>query len=138
MGRGGARAGAGRKKKAQTFVSVIAAAERRIADRLPQLIDNMMVLADGVTIQEVDSDGGLNIYTRAPDRRANEYLINRILGTPTQRLDLDTDPDGMLNITAQAMDTAARELAEWRKQMTGQLSSLNAPPTPPTPATPTA
>ncbi len=73
----------------------------------------------------------------APDRKANEYLINRIAGTPTQHLDVDTDPDGTLEMTAAAMDQAARELAEWRKQMTEQLSSQSAPPTPPTPATPT-
>ena len=74
----------------------------------------------------------------APDRRANEYLINRILGMPTQHLDVDPDPDGALDVTAEALTTAARELAEWRQQMTEQLSSQSAPLMPPTPATPTA
>jgi len=32
----------------------------------------------------------------APDRRANEYLINRIAGTPTQHLEADVDSDGPL------------------------------------------
>lgn len=73
----------------------------------------------------------------APDRKANEYLINRIAGTPTQRLDVDSDPDGTLEVTAAAMSEAARELAEWRKQQTQQLSSLNAPPTQPTSPTST-
>jgi len=32
----------------------------------------------------------------APDRKANEYLINRIAGTPTQRIEADLDGDGPL------------------------------------------
>jgi hypothetical protein len=32
----------------------------------------------------------------APDRKANEYLINRIAGTPTQRIEADIDGDGPL------------------------------------------
>lgn len=73
----------------------------------------------------------------APDRKANEYLINRIAGTPTQHIDLDTDPDGALELSAAALDQAAKELAAWRTLQTEQLNSLSAPPMPPTPATPT-
>jgi hypothetical protein len=32
----------------------------------------------------------------APDRKANEYLINRIAGTPTQHIEADVDGDGAL------------------------------------------
>lgn len=32
----------------------------------------------------------------APDRKANEYLINRIAGTPTQHIEADLDGDGPL------------------------------------------
>lgn len=73
----------------------------------------------------------------APDLKANQYLVDRILGKPTQAIELDGDPDGALEMTADAMTQAARELELWRKQMTEQLSSLSAPPTPPTPATTT-
>jgi hypothetical protein len=70
----------------------------------------------------------------APDLKANQYLVDRILGKPTQAVELDADPDGALEVTAAAMAQAASELALWRKSMTEQLSSLNAPPTPPTAA----
>ena len=172
-GHGGARVGAGRKPHKNKYATQVGAIHDRIANRAPQLLDNLELLADGgyeqitevwepaglITIQKtVETKDGTVRGTElaypelppeqlvcvrrtrsvaAPDRKANEYLINRIAGTPTQRLDVDTDPDGALEVTAQAMDQAARELAEWRKQMKEQLSSLNAPPTPPTSATST-
>lgn len=74
----------------------------------------------------------------APDRKANEYLIDRVAGRPTQAIEVDSDPDGAFQVTADAMTQAASELAAWRKNMNEQLSSLSAPPTPPTPATTTA
>jgi hypothetical protein len=137
-GWGGKRAGSGRKPTAEQFPTEIAAAKRRIADALPQLIENMLTLANGVTVQTVDEEtGGIEIYTKPPDRKANEYLIDRILGRPTQAVEIDPDPDGALEVTAEAMAQAASELALWRTSMAEQLSSLSAPPTPPTPATTT-
>lgn len=85
-GNGGARPGAGRKKKADKFETAINAAEQRIRDRLPELIDNMFILAGGVVVQEVDEkDDIVHVFSKPPDRQANEYLINRILGKPTER-----------------------------------------------------
>jgi hypothetical protein len=93
-GTGGARPGAGRKTKAEKFATAIARAEKRIADRLPQLIDNLIALADGVTVQEVDKDGEAVIFTRPPDFKANEYLINRILGKPTEMIEAEVSGPG--------------------------------------------
>src|SRR4051812_2244932 len=84
-GTGGARPGAGRKPKQDKHVTAINRAEKQIKDRLPELIGNMFTLAAGVTLQETDSDGNDRIYTRPPDRQANEYLINRIMGKPVER-----------------------------------------------------
>lgn len=85
-GNGGARPGAGRKKKTEKFETDINKAEKRIRDRLPELIDNMFILAGGVVVQELDEkDGIVNVYSKPPDRQANEYLINRIMGKPTER-----------------------------------------------------
>lgn len=82
---GGARPGAGRKAKAEKFAGSISRAERKIADRLPTIIDRMFDLADGVTVQEVDEDGGIRVYTRPPDYKACAYLIDRILGKTKER-----------------------------------------------------
>lgn len=89
---GGARPGAGRKAKAEKFKQPIAKAEKRIADRLPSLIDNMFALADGVWVEETTLEGARIVYQRPPDRQANEYLINRIMGKPTDRKE-HTFPD---------------------------------------------
>jgi hypothetical protein len=75
-GHGGARPGAGRKAKAAKFEGPIAGAERKIADRLPELIDNLFALASGF-------DG------EPPDREANKYLLDRILGKPRERVEAE-------------------------------------------------
>ncbi len=118
---GGARDGAGRKAKAEKFAGQIASAEQRIADRLPQLIDNMLEIADGgyERVEEEWQPAGLvtvgsgeyesKVFPDKPDhelvlvkrkvsiadkdRSANQYLIDRILGKPTQRTEL-TGEDG--------------------------------------------
>jgi len=82
---GGARPGAGRKPKDEKFKLPIAKAEKRIADRLPTLIDRMFELSDGVLVQEHDITGTPRVYQKPPDRQALEYLVNRILGKPTER-----------------------------------------------------
>ena len=82
----------GRKPNAEKYARPIAAAEKQIADRLPFLIDNMFKLADGVTLQEMTPDWP-RIYTKAPDGKANEYLINRIMGKPTERHEHDIDSE---------------------------------------------
>jgi len=43
---------------------------------------------------------------------------------------------GAIEVTTTALEQAARELQEWRHQMTQQLSMPNVPPTPPTSPTP--
>jgi 3-deoxy-D-arabino-heptulosonate 7-phosphate (DAHP) synthase class II len=84
----------GRPRKSEQFAGQVAKAEKQIADRLPQLIQNMMTLADGVTVQEVDpKSGGVLVYSKPPDFKANEYLINRVMGKPTERTEV-SGPDG--------------------------------------------
>jgi hypothetical protein len=97
--RGGFRAGAGRPKARDTFLrntltaSPIRAAEMKIVERLPWLVDKLLILAGGVTVQTVDKKGALVVYTEKPDIRACEYLINRVLGQPTQPIDLSDEID---------------------------------------------
>ena len=88
---GGARPGAGRKPKPDKFKIPIAKAEQKIADKLPWLIDQAMELAEGVVIQEADKDGSPRIYQRPPDMNAIKYLVDRIMGKPTERRELTLD-----------------------------------------------
>lgn len=87
---GGNRPGAGRPRRAVKHARPIAQAEKRIADRLPLIIDRMFELADGVLVQE---DGG-RVYARPPDRDACRYLIDRILGRPRERSEADVNIRG--------------------------------------------
>lgn len=94
-GTGGYRPGSGRKPKAEKYQTAIARAEKRIADRLPEIIDNLLALAGGVTVQEADKDGNPRIYAKAPDFKSNEYLANRILGRPTENIEAEiSGPNG--------------------------------------------
>lgn len=106
---GGARPGAGRKPKAEVFESVITKADRRIAKNLVRYIENLEALADGVTVQETDNTGRERIYTRAPDRQANEYLINRIMGKPTERREVSITADQIVNMTEEEFDAFVKE-----------------------------
>ncbi len=89
MPSGGSRPGAGRPAKADKHARPVARAEKQIVDRLPWLVDKQFELAEGVTIQTEDSDGETHIYQRPPDRQAIEYLLNRIMGKPTERQEVD-------------------------------------------------
>ena len=99
MARGGARPGAGRKPKAEKFETVINLAERQIVDKLPKLLDNMMDLANGVAVEETDAYGEKKVYERPPDRQACEYLINRIMGRPTERTEQDIEGELHIVVT---------------------------------------
>jgi hypothetical protein len=85
--------GPGRPSTKDKFVGAIAKADTRIAKNLSRYIENMEALADGVFVEEMTIVGVRMVYQRPPDRAANEYLINRIMGKPTERKEL-SGPDG--------------------------------------------
>lgn len=85
MPRGGARPGAGRKRKAEIYHFPIKDAEGRISERLPKYIDLLDELAHGVRVQAQTEDGSPYVYTTPPNRQAIEYLINRVMGKPVER-----------------------------------------------------
>lgn len=84
---------AGRPAKADKFAGQIAKAEGRIAKNLVRYIENMEALADGIFTEERTEEGARIVYQRPPDRQANQYLIDRIMGKPTERKEL-TGEDG--------------------------------------------
>lgn len=120
-GKGGARPGAGRKPKAQKYERPINRAEKQIVDKLPQIVEQQLCLALGgietvrreyvpagtVTIgngdnfclafPDVPADELVLIKeireVSGPDRGAGQYLINRILGTPTVHVEDNTEQE---------------------------------------------
>jgi hypothetical protein len=97
--------GPGRPAKADKFAGQIARAEARIARRLVRYIANMEALADGIYQEEASETGKRVVYQRPPDRQANEYLINRILGKPTERSDVIITTDEWILDPTQTTDT---------------------------------
>lgn len=98
---------AGRPARSQKFARPVAAAEKRISDALPTLIDKMLELANGVTVSETDQRGAEVIYTRPPDRQAAEYLLNRIMGKPTERSEVDQSGSTIIRVVYSDVDPAA-------------------------------
>jgi hypothetical protein len=45
----------------------------------------MMELATGVLVQDTDREGEEFIYQKPPDYKAIAYLVDRIMGKPTER-----------------------------------------------------
>ena len=101
---GGARPGAGRKPKDEKFKAPIAKAEKKIADRLPWLVDQALELAEGVVIQERDRDGTPRIYQRPPDIKAITYLVDRIMGKPTDRREISGPEGGTIPLEIARID----------------------------------
>jgi len=121
---GGARAGAGRKPRAEKYAGPVAAAESRIVDRLPELVDNLFKLAEGVMVEKLDREGNERVFKTAPSLKANTYLIDRILGRPTRAVEL-SGPDGeAVPVSLEALSTdglnklrqVAGELAQCRSR----------------------
>lgn len=75
-----------------------AAGEYQIIEHLPGLLSNMLTLANGVWVLETTSDGEETVYRRPPDRGANEYLINRVMGKPTEKTESDVKVSGNVTI----------------------------------------
>lgn len=118
--------GPGRPRKADKFAGAIAKAEKQIADRLPELIVNMFVLANGgyerteeqwapagslwvgsgesLRRMYPDKDPGEMVLVKRTtsiadrDRQANEYLINRILGKPIERQEIGGVDGGLIEV----------------------------------------
>ncbi len=90
---GGPRPGAGRKPKGEKYQANILKAEKQIRDQLPLIVEAQIKLSLGLFEERITIDGTKVVYTVVPDRAAGQYLINRILGAPTQKQEI-TGKDG--------------------------------------------
>lgn len=93
MPRGGARPGAGRKPKAVKYERPVNRAERQIVDSLPRIVDAQIKLALGQIIVSEETLEGPSVYAVPPDARAGQYLMNRIMGRPIERHEIEADVD---------------------------------------------
>lgn len=132
MPSGGARPGAGRPRKTEKYEQPVNAAEQKIVDKLPKLVDNLLKLANGgyqqVTVQFepaglVMVGSGENetlafphlppeqmvevkrtVTRAAPDRAANQYLIDRIAGKPTAAVEIEQEHSGEVRVRVEYAD----------------------------------
>lgn len=88
--RGGARPGAGRKRKEKKFETQIQQAEGMIVDKLPWLVEKAFELAEGVRVERFGLTGPV-VYQEPPNLGAIKYLVDRIMGKPTDRKELTLD-----------------------------------------------
>lgn len=120
--RGGSRPGAGRKPKGlkkalhQTPVQL---AEAKIAAKLPWLVDKLLELAGGVQCERLLRDGTAVVYTEPPDRQAAEYLIDRIMGKPTQPVDVDLQVQRAVERIADELGVDATEVLAEAERIVG-------------------
>jgi hypothetical protein len=90
MPSGGKREGAGRPRVRDKHAGAVRAAEKKIVDRLPEIVDGQIELALGVLVEDVNPvTGHVGVYRTPPDSKAGQYLINRILGLPQAKVNLD-------------------------------------------------
>jgi hypothetical protein len=120
---GGARPRAGRKPKKTKYELTATEAENKIVDHLPAILDNLIYLANGgyERVEEEWQPAGLvtigsgeewqkaypdkdpdelvlvkrKVSVADKDRAANIYLVDRILGKPTQKQDIDLNAKGI-------------------------------------------
>lgn len=130
---GGPRPGSGRPSKTTTKLraEIIAETEKVICDALPQLIKNMIYLANGgyerveekwtpldmevVVVQKGSTPpppelvlSERKVSIAEPDRGANQYLIDRILGKPKQQVDVNDVSSGQADAEPHAAAAALK------------------------------
>jgi hypothetical protein len=139
-GHGGPREGSGRKRTRDKFESQINAAEQKIADRLPEILDNLFHLANGgyqrvkekfELAKKRDAKGRViyddkdeplmemvcverTVEIADKDRAANVALMERILGKPAQSHELDAG-DGEVATFAIVRVPVKETVEEWQK-----------------------
>lgn len=93
--RGGKRTGAGRKPgSVSEETKMRQEMKRQLVERVKKefsgLIDTMISLAKGITVEEEIADGSSKIYFKAPNAEILKYLTDQTLGKAKETLDVHT------------------------------------------------
>lgn len=77
--------------------------ERRIQEHLSSRLDSYLErldeLADGIWILYRAPDGSVTkTYRRPPDPKVLMYLVDRLIGKPTQQLETTTQSQGLISV----------------------------------------
>jgi hypothetical protein len=123
VAKGGARPGAGRKRTRVLYASPIREAESKIRDRLPWLADKMLELAEGVYAESEMGESGRIVYKQIPDRQAIAYLMDRIMGKPTQPVDIIQSVRDLARQAGMAEDVAVAEAERYLMELRGGARS---------------
>lgn len=71
----------------------------KVGDKIDYLCEKLFELADGVWIFSKSPDGTIiKTYKREPDSKAIQYLIDRVVGKPTQQVETNTQNTGVIQI----------------------------------------
>lgn len=105
--------------------------EKGKPDRFSLASDKPLHLVKKVSV--TDKGWSFEMY----DAQAALVHIGKHHGLFVDKSEITGKDGGPIETTNSKLEQAARELTEWRKQMTEQLSGQSAPPILPTPATPT-
>jgi len=119
MAKGGKRPGAGRPPKHVVYETPIRAAERKILDRLPWLVDKLLELVDGIHEEKTIGENATIVYKRAPDRQAAEYLLDRVMGKAVQPVDVTHQIDEIASDFGVAPERVTSIVERLRQRKTG-------------------
>jgi hypothetical protein len=100
------------------FRAQIEDAHDQIVSNLPLLVETALDIATGVLVEETDRDGETRTYRKEPNPAMLEYLMNRVMGKPTEHLIVSKT----VSVEDLILD-AARQALEAR----GEVMVLDAP-----------
>lgn len=112
--KGGRRPGAGRKPNSEKFETQINKAHSIIKKNWEDILMGLIELAKGVTIEETDPvDGQVTVFKKAPDFKAASYLVDRVMGKPTQKQEITGEDGGPIQVESQQFnyDQALSDIA---------------------------
>ena len=82
----------GRISPVKRYAGIIGDAERIIADKLPDILENALKLATGTATEEVALQSGKVVERRLPpDTKMIQYLIDRLAGKPVTPMQMEVN-----------------------------------------------